>query len=139
MSSSLPSSGGATTSAGLVAAAGGPSAMDSVTQSQLAQLVDRALEEDVGEGDLTTLSTIPAASRSTANFLAKESGVLSGVAVASFVFHRIDPELKVEWTKADGDRVEKGDYFGRTVGRSARREESKRDHPSVHVRPTGWC
>jgi nicotinate-nucleotide pyrophosphorylase (carboxylating) len=92
--------------------------LDARTTKQLSSLIDLALEEDVGAGDVTTLATIPPTSRSRAHFLAKEDGVLSGLAVASFVFARIDPTLQVEWTKADGDAITKGTYFGTANGRS---------------------
>ena len=54
-------------------------------------LLDRALAEDIGSGDVTTLATIPAERRAGARFLVKEDGVLAGLAVAERVFAKVDP------------------------------------------------
>lgn len=91
--------------------------IDAVTLSHLIPLISLSLSEDVGSGDVTTLSTIPESSRSRAHFLAKETGVLSGLAIASYVFATIDHTIRVEWSRKDGDKVEKGTYFGEAYGR----------------------
>lgn len=70
-------------------------ALDALTQKHLSDLITRALEEDVGSGDITTESTVPEDSVSRATFLAKDDGVLSGLTVADQVFATVDPELKV--------------------------------------------
>ena len=77
-----------------------------------------AFDEDVGSGDLTTLATIPAASSSSARFLAKESGTISGVHVADLVFHLLDPQLSTTWTVADGASVKAGTVVGVVTGSS---------------------
>jgi len=79
-------------------------------------LLDRALAEDVGPGDVTTLATVPAERQATARFLAKESGVLAGLAVAERVFARMDPAPTLTWQAADGDAVEAGAVFGEVRG-----------------------
>ncbi len=58
-----------------------------------------ALAEDIGRGDATTLATIPASQRATAEFLLKEPGVLSGLEVATRVFALVDPAVSVTWTQ----------------------------------------
>ena len=60
------------------------------------ELIDRALAEDVGDGDATTEATVDAAARAEGTITQKEQGVISGVPVAMAVFHRVDPELHVE-------------------------------------------
>ena len=84
----------------------------------LPDLIDRALAEDVGPGDVTTEATIPAATRAEARFLLKEDGVVAGLAVAERVFRAVDPELDVTWTAADGDRLDAGTVFGTVSGRA---------------------
>jgi nicotinate-nucleotide pyrophosphorylase (carboxylating) len=79
-------------------------------------LLERALAEDVGPGDVTTLATVPADRQATARFLAKEPGVLAGLAVAERVFARMDPAPALAWTAADGDAVAAGDVFGEARG-----------------------
>jgi len=82
----------------------------------LDDLLARALEEDVGPGDVTTLATIPPERQAEAHFLAKEDGVLAGLAVAERVFAAVDAGLAVTWTAADGDAVAAGTVFGRVEG-----------------------
>ena len=60
------------------------------------ELIDRALAEDVGDGDATTEATVDAGARAEAVITQKEEGVISGIPVAMAVFHRLDPELHVE-------------------------------------------
>jgi nicotinate-nucleotide pyrophosphorylase (carboxylating) len=79
-------------------------------------LLPRALAEDVGAGDVTTLATVPAGRRAQARFLAKEDGVLAGLAVAARVFAAVDPALRVTWDAADGAAVTAGTAFGRVEG-----------------------
>jgi nicotinate-nucleotide pyrophosphorylase (carboxylating) len=84
--------------------------------SAIDALIDRALAEDVGTGDVTTLATVPAGQRATATFLAKEDGVLAGLAVAERVFAALDPQVALAWTAADGDRAEASTRFGTIEG-----------------------
>jgi len=91
-------------------------ALDAATLSQLREVITRAVAEDVGSGDITTESTVPADSVSTATFLAKDDGVLSGLAAAEEIFRAVDDKLKVSWSARDGDAVSKGTRFGSVVG-----------------------
>ncbi|MDX1439333.1 MAG: carboxylating nicotinate-nucleotide diphosphorylase [Rubricoccaceae bacterium] len=85
-------------------------------EEDLARLVERALSEDVGSGDVTTLAAIPAERDAKAQFLAKSKGILAGLAVAERVFATVDPELTVSWTAVDGDKVDSGRTFGSISG-----------------------
>ena len=87
-----------------------------IPAADLDALLARALAEDVGAGDATTLATIPADRRAKARFLAKEDGVLAGLAIAERVFATVDPSLTVTWTAADGDTVTRGTHFGMVDG-----------------------
>ena len=79
-------------------------------------LIDRALAEDLGPGDVTSRSTIPADRQANAYFLLKEDGVVAGLAVAERVFEKVDPALVVAWTAADGDQLAAGTRFGTVDG-----------------------
>ncbi|MCA9834250.1 MAG: carboxylating nicotinate-nucleotide diphosphorylase [Thermomicrobiales bacterium] len=68
-------------------------------------LIDLALAEDIGTGDITTLATVPADRTATAIMLAKQDGVLSGMDVAEEVFHTVDPSLTFERLRNNGERV----------------------------------
>ncbi len=84
----------------------------------LDDLLIAALKEDVGTGDITTLSCIPAKNRSIGRFLAKESGVICGLDIAKRVFELLDSEIVFSSELSDGDHVEKGQYFACVEGPS---------------------
>ncbi|MBQ2778613.1 MAG: carboxylating nicotinate-nucleotide diphosphorylase [Bacteroidaceae bacterium] len=73
------------------------------------RLIDLAFAEDIGDGDHTTLSSIPADAMGKNMLLIKEDGVLAGVEMALRIFHRFDPSLQVEVLIEDGAEVKKGD------------------------------
>jgi nicotinate-nucleotide pyrophosphorylase (carboxylating) len=81
-----------------------------MTEKELIQnLIRLALTEDIGDGDHTTLCSIPETEQGKSKLLIKEKGVLAGVDVAVDVFHVFDPELQVEVFLGDGSRVKPGD------------------------------
>ena len=73
------------------------------------RLIDLAFAEDIGDGDHTTLSTIPAEAMGKNMLLIKEDGVLAGVEMAKRIFARFDENLQVEVLIEDGAEVKKGD------------------------------
>ena len=73
------------------------------------ELLDLSFAEDVGDGDHTTLSTIPADAMGRSRLIIKEDGVLSGVEVAEKVLHKVDPSIKIDVMIKDGSDVRKGD------------------------------
>lgn len=68
-----------------------------------------ALNEDVGPGDFTSLSTIPADAVQSANLLVKDDGVIAGIELAAHIFNQLDPKLELKVLLSDGDNVSKGD------------------------------
>ncbi len=80
-----------------------------VTDTYLDSFIRRAIEEDIKDGDHSTLSIIPAGSLGKARLLIKEEGVIAGLEVGERVFHTLEPSLKIDFFKSDGDRVSKGD------------------------------
>jgi nicotinate-nucleotide pyrophosphorylase (carboxylating) len=64
------------------------------------------MEEDLGDGDHTSLACIPADSRSRAVLIAKEVGVLAGMDEATQIFHALDPSLDIDLLKEDGQILE---------------------------------
>ena len=62
----------------------------------MTDLIDAALAEDVGDGDVTTEATVDAAVRGRATITQKAPGVISGLKIAEAVFRRLDPEAEVE-------------------------------------------
>ena len=73
------------------------------------KLIDLAFAEDIGDGDHTTLSSIPAEAMGKNMLLIKEDGVLAGVEMAKRIFARFDKSLQVEVLIEDGAEVKKGD------------------------------
>jgi nicotinate-nucleotide pyrophosphorylase (carboxylating) len=70
--------------------------------------VARALAEDIGQGDLTTLALIPAGVLAEARLIMREAGVAAGLPVLAAVFEAVDPSLDVSLRVADGDHVAAG-------------------------------
>ena len=80
------------------------------TKDQLIdELLDLAFAEDLGAGDHTTLSTIPADAMGRSRLIIKEEGVLSGVEIAEKVLHKVDPSIKIDVMIKDGSHVKPGD------------------------------
>ena len=73
------------------------------------QLLDLAFAEDLGDGDHTTLSTIPADAMGRSRLIIKEDGILAGVDIAEKVLHKVDPSIKMEVFIKDGAKVKKRD------------------------------
>jgi len=85
----------------------------------LTEFIRLALAEDVGDGDHTSLSTIPADAQKRARLLVKESGILAGVAVAKAIFTEVDPSFVVDVLMNDGADINPGDVV-LTVSGNAR-------------------
>lgn len=79
------------------------------TEELIDDLIRLALEEDLGDGDHTSLSTIPAEAQGTSRLLIKEEGILAGVDVAREVLRRVDPDIRMEVMIEDGALVRPGD------------------------------
>ncbi|MDE6523278.1 MAG: carboxylating nicotinate-nucleotide diphosphorylase [Muribaculaceae bacterium] len=73
------------------------------------ELLDLAFAEDIGDGDHTTLSTIPAKAMGRSKLLIKEKGILAGVEIAKKVLHKVDPSIKIDVKINDGAEVNPGD------------------------------
>jgi nicotinate-nucleotide pyrophosphorylase (carboxylating) len=78
--------------------------------------VAAALAEDLGPGDVTTLATIPAGVRCTAELNSRVHGVVAGLAVAIEAFRQLDPNVEIDQRKQDGDAIAPGDLLLRVRG-----------------------
>jgi len=88
----------------------------SSSKPQIEEIVDRALAEDLGKGDVTTEALIPGDQQGTGFIVAKKEGILAGTGAAKQVFHRVDPELKAEILLEDGARVKPGSKVAKVSG-----------------------
>lgn len=82
-------------------------------------ILRRALEEDIGTGDVTTLATIAPGTQASAELVAKEDFVLSGIDVAQRVFHLLSAETAFEKLITDGQAVKRGEVLAWIKGEAA--------------------
>ncbi|WP_461790077.1 carboxylating nicotinate-nucleotide diphosphorylase [Pedobacter sp.] len=78
--------------------------------------IQNAIAEDVGDGDHTSLSTIPLGTKGQAKLIVKENGILAGVELALEIFNQIDDSLKVDVSINDGQEVSVGDIVLTVAG-----------------------
>lgn len=79
-------------------------------------LIDLWFREDIGDGDHTTLSTIPADASGKAKLLVKEPGIVAGAEIAKFIFNRFDKGLRMDLLISDGASVKPGDICFNVAG-----------------------
>ncbi len=89
-----------------------------ITEESLFWLIDNAIREDVGDGDHSSLSSVPAQAQEKAQLIIKDNGIIAGLSLAEIIFKRIDKDFKVNLLLEDGATVKKGD-IGLTVEGSA--------------------
>ena len=82
--------------------------VDDLNIQEIKSAVDRALAEDVGSGDVTTLATIPETATATALLRARQPLVLAGLALAEEAFRTLDPAVQFERPARDGDHLPAG-------------------------------
>jgi nicotinate-nucleotide pyrophosphorylase (carboxylating) len=75
------------------------------------EIVELALREDIGTGDITTNSTVPESATARGTFRAKASGVLSGLDATAAIFAAVDPGVDFEPRFANGESFESGDVL----------------------------
>jgi nicotinate-nucleotide pyrophosphorylase (carboxylating) len=79
------------------------------TSPQCVDFIQRSLQEDIGSGDHSSLSSIPAGTQGKARLLVKDDGIIAGLDLGVVIFNTVDPSLEIELLLADGDKVKKGD------------------------------
>jgi len=87
-----------------------------LSRQEVDDLINRALAEDVGRGDLTTNTTIPAGTRLKASMVARQDIVVCGMELAALTFHRVNQEIKFEIKSKDGEKVAKGTALATVEG-----------------------
>ena len=81
------------------------------------ELIRLAVREDIGDGDHSSLSTVPAGAAGRMKVLVKQEGILAGVEVAQMVFRTLDPDVRFEGRLVDGARVRPGDVAFHVEGK----------------------
>ena len=90
--------------------------MEIFITSQIDQVIKVALEEDLGPGDLTTLSTVPANLQGKGAFRAKRESIVAGLMVLERVFALLDPHVQVSRLVGDGESVKAGTTVAEASG-----------------------
>jgi nicotinate-nucleotide pyrophosphorylase (carboxylating) len=83
---------------------------------EIDDLLERALQEDLGSGDITTSTLVPDNLQISAVFIAKEPGVMAGLPIISRIFRKLDSHIKVEELLKDGDEFQKNSELSRVTG-----------------------
>jgi nicotinate-nucleotide pyrophosphorylase (carboxylating) len=90
--------------------------MSSLQRVEIQPLIDVALAEDIGTGDITSDWTVPEQKMASARFVAKAIGVVAGLSVAEWVFESVDSQTTFEARLSDGDVVRPGDLIATVSG-----------------------
>jgi nicotinate-nucleotide pyrophosphorylase (carboxylating) len=85
---------------------------------KLKSLIERALLEDVGTGDITSEAVVDSNSMSCAKIRAKQNGVLAGILLAQQVFKTVDRKIKFRSYKKDGSQIKKGETIALVCGKT---------------------
>lgn len=101
------------------------------------ELIELAIKEDIGDGDHTSLATIPHDARGRMRLLVKQDGVIAGIEVARMVLRRLDPEVKFDQRIEDGQQVHVGDVAFYVEGRTVSLLQAERILLNIMQRMSG--
>ena len=101
------------------------------------QIISMALNEDVGTGDITTETTIPADKTASGRFIAKEDMIICGIDVAELVFRTVDESISFNANFKNGDKVCKGDVIATVNGNARNVLTAERTSLNLMQRLTG--
>lgn len=101
------------------------------------KLIDLAIAEDIGDGDHSSLSSIPASQRGAMKLLVKQPGILAGVEVAQMVFRTLDPTIKMDILLEDGAPIKVGDIAFYVEGQLTTLLQSERIILNIMQRMSG--
>lgn len=87
--------------------------------NHLTELIKLAVDEDIGDGDITTISIVPENQNSSGYVIAKQNGILAGINVFENVFKYIDDSVKAEKIKKDGEYLKSGDKIIEIKGKTS--------------------
>lgn len=91
---------------------------DYLTPAHIQAFIKQALQEDIGEGDHSTLASVPAEKISKARLLVKDNGILAGIEMAKYIFQIVDSTLKLDVHLQDGQAIQKGDIALQVAGKA---------------------
>lgn len=85
-------------------------------EEEIEHLIERAIQEDVGEGDFTTQACIPESSNATGRIILKQAGIVAGLPFLSVLFKKIDPRIEVALSVPEGSFQKAGTILGVVTG-----------------------
>lgn len=89
-----------------------------LTEKNIRNFIKAAVAEDIGDGDHSSLGSIPETATNEAHLHIKDDGMIAGIELAQHIFHHIDPSLNLSFVKSDGDLVEHGEVAFTVSGNS---------------------
>lgn len=89
-----------------------------LSEERIQAFIINALHEDLGDGDHSSIGSIPEHQTSSAQLIIKGEGILAGMELAEKIFHQVDPDLKIAFLLKDGDKVKFGDIGFHVFGNS---------------------
>ena len=78
-------------------------------RDELMKFIETALAEDIGDGDHSSLACIPASAAGRAHLLVKAPGIIAGLPLAEWIFHKVNPLCTVQYLMKEGDPIKPGD------------------------------
>ncbi|MEZ5000458.1 MAG: carboxylating nicotinate-nucleotide diphosphorylase [Bacteroidales bacterium] len=103
----------------------------------IGRLIDAALSEDVGDGDHSSLASIPEGSAGSARLIIKAEGILAGIEIAGFIFRRVDPGIDFTPYIEDGSQIGQGDIGFMVTGKQRELLKAERLVLNVMQRMSG--
>ncbi|WP_420576665.1 carboxylating nicotinate-nucleotide diphosphorylase [Ekhidna sp.] len=89
-----------------------------LTTKKINAFIKAALAEDIGDGDHSSLGSIPNDAKSQAHCIIKDDGIIAGLELAEKIFNHVDPKLVLDFHKKDGDEIENGEVAFSVEGNS---------------------
>ncbi len=108
-----------------------------MNDSVINRIVEEALREDLGMGDITTDSIVPAEQQGEATLLVKEDGVIAGLEIAAYVFYCVDTNWEMSFLKNEGDAVLSGTVIANLKGSLASILKAERTALNILQRMSG--
>lgn len=101
------------------------------------RLIRLALKEDIGKGDVTSELLIPANSKSKAQLLVKDNGIIAGLEIFKLVFKIIDKSIRVKYFRKDGEEVKRNELIGEVIGNTGKILQGERIALNILQRMSG--
>ena len=89
-----------------------------MTDKDFEKFITNSLAEDLGDGDYSSLASIPSDATNKAHLIIKDEGIIAGVELAKMIFNKVDSSLKIETILSDGNKVKFGDVAFIVEGKS---------------------